>query len=368
MVNTINRNTIGNNILTTAEAAEILGLTKMSITNLVRDGKLTPVKKDKQGMIFLRADIIDYKNRSKNINREGLYYDQQSTTDISIKFYEDHINKITGLRAVNIYLNAFDAVLDDFYIPGDIFLWGNSIREIETPNMVIMGWDNQEIWLNGCNCGYGGTGPHGALGILLDLKKRGLINIELSDKELGDIIFNNKVVSIYPDHASGKASIIGRASAINENAIDKNKGFYGCSLYLAEDKPILVQNLREHSEPELLNVYKAFVPNPEEILIYYDHVTAMLDGYCIQGENLNHQKGVYQFIIKDASGRELWLSPTLSKIIPPEYQPDIQDIFKSCGFKISPDMPLNVIKWITKGLTYIKDKDGQPARFIKKSE
>lgn len=368
MVNPINRNTIGNNILTTAEAAEILGLTKMSITNLVKDGKLTPVKKDKQGMIFLRADIIDYKNRSKNIKREGLYYDQQGTTDISIKFYEDHINKITGLRAVNIYLNAFDAVLDDFYIPGDIFLGENSIRQIETPNMVIMGWDDKEIWLNGCNCGYGGTGPHGSLKILLDLKKRGLINFSISDKELGNIIFKSKVISIYPDHSSGIAHIIGKTSAINEDAIDKNKGFYGCSLYLAEEKPILVQNLKEYNERELLNVYRAFVPNPEEIHIYYDHITAMHDGYCIQGESSRHQKGAYQCIIKDASGRELWLSPALSKIVPPEYQPDIQEIFKALGFEISPDMPLNLIKWITKGLTYLKGKDGQPARYIKISD
>ena len=42
----------------TAEAARILGCSRQNISDLVRRGKLVPLKKGSRGTVFLRADVL----------------------------------------------------------------------------------------------------------------------------------------------------------------------------------------------------------------------------------------------------------------------------------------------------------------------
>lgn len=50
---------ITENIITTAEAAEILGCSRQYINQLVKENKLTPVKKINYVTLFLKSDIIN---------------------------------------------------------------------------------------------------------------------------------------------------------------------------------------------------------------------------------------------------------------------------------------------------------------------
>lgn len=49
---------IGENIVTTMEAAEILNCTRQNIDRLVNIGKLTPVKQTQRDKLFWKSDIL----------------------------------------------------------------------------------------------------------------------------------------------------------------------------------------------------------------------------------------------------------------------------------------------------------------------
>jgi len=49
---------ISDNIISTGEAAEILGCSRQNINDLVKRGKLTPVKQINYIMLFLKDDIM----------------------------------------------------------------------------------------------------------------------------------------------------------------------------------------------------------------------------------------------------------------------------------------------------------------------
>jgi len=50
---------INENIITTMEVAEILGCTRQNIDNMVKKGKLTPVKQTLRDKLFFKADILE---------------------------------------------------------------------------------------------------------------------------------------------------------------------------------------------------------------------------------------------------------------------------------------------------------------------
>ncbi|AVR33507.1 DNA-binding protein [Bacillus cereus] len=50
-------NFICNEVLTTGEASEILGVKRARMSQLIKEGKLTPVKKLDKVSLFLRADL-----------------------------------------------------------------------------------------------------------------------------------------------------------------------------------------------------------------------------------------------------------------------------------------------------------------------
>ena len=58
------REFITENVLDTAEAAELLGCSRQRIGALVNEGKLTPLKQFGNNRLFLRADIEE---RIKNL-------------------------------------------------------------------------------------------------------------------------------------------------------------------------------------------------------------------------------------------------------------------------------------------------------------
>ncbi|WP_378955501.1 helix-turn-helix domain-containing protein [Pelosinus sp. sgz500959] len=50
---------ISENVITTMEAAEILGCSRRNIDKLVQKGKLIPVKQTLRDKLFLKNDILD---------------------------------------------------------------------------------------------------------------------------------------------------------------------------------------------------------------------------------------------------------------------------------------------------------------------
>lgn len=60
---------IRNEVLTAPEAIEILGITRARMSQLIKQGKITPVKKLDKVSLFLRADVEE-KRKELEVLRE----------------------------------------------------------------------------------------------------------------------------------------------------------------------------------------------------------------------------------------------------------------------------------------------------------
>ncbi|MCY9159421.1 helix-turn-helix domain-containing protein [Bacillus atrophaeus] len=63
-------------VLTTPEAKEILGVSTTRISQLISDGKLTPIKKLRGVSLFLRSDIEQKKKELEESRKKYRPYDK----------------------------------------------------------------------------------------------------------------------------------------------------------------------------------------------------------------------------------------------------------------------------------------------------
>ncbi|UOE96086.1 helix-turn-helix domain-containing protein [Alkalihalobacillus sp. LMS39] len=62
-------------VLTTAQAMELLNVNRSRISSLIRDGKLEPIKKEKSISLFLRIDIEKKKKELEELRKKYRPYD-----------------------------------------------------------------------------------------------------------------------------------------------------------------------------------------------------------------------------------------------------------------------------------------------------
>lgn len=331
------RKFIEQNVITTAEAAEILQITKQRMINIVRSGDIVPVKNTKQGMLFLRADIDAYKKRRDygiddkfNIASVPIY-DYSGSTRKSINFFKENRKNIGEIIAIFVYFEEYDAAMDSFYIPSENERYGD-LRIINAPHMVIRDISGREIWLGGCNSGYGGEGPHGTIRILNMLKKSGDLNISEDDIEK---VLYNRIVKIFKDE-NGKIEFI-----THESPLEKKKTIFysnNLELYYFRNNLVLVQDTHSmwnESDVSDLEIYQNFIPNPIQVKIFQTHKQAKEEGYVKPGSAFSESS--YRLIIFDESGRQVWLDPYVDDTKAISYQNNLVQMLKYCGFDIKPE-------------------------------
>lgn len=354
------------NILSTSEAAELFQVSRQRVNHMVKEGKLTPIKNDPLGMLFLRADIQNYIDRDNVSKNRIVFTDWPSTyTSNSVEFYKENIEKLSEIKSIFIYNDDFDAVINNFYFPDDMYI-NEKLRYLLTPKMIIRDIWDQEIWLMGCNCGYGGEGPRGTNRVIQDLIIQKKITLNLSSEKIWDLICGSRVINIYFD-PEGEENIVAKETAIN-NDIGKESAFVSGQLYLYASKPVLMQSPSLHGNDLLFfNKYRAFVPNPVEILLYTDSTSAIKDGY-IFGSTLRNTKGPFKLIIKDQSGRELWLQTNIAKEISLQQHENLNNILVASGFEIVKDKSAKLTNWLNKGIKILsgQNESEQPIVFTNK--
>lgn len=371
------RNYIQNNVLTSLETAEILNLSRQRITALVKEGELQPVKTTTQGMLFLRVDVEAYKkekdhrNRIYRINRPEPLYDNSGTTNKSLHFFKEHFDEIDEVSEIFIYFDEIDAAVDNFYIESDLARYGH-LRRVDTPHFILRSKNDTEIWLGGANCGYGGEGPGGSrriLGMLRDSNK--IKNFNYSDEDLRELLYS-RVVKIITDY-EGNIEVFNHKSLINEGVRD---GFFDISadLYLFENDLVLLQDAnpiwsrRDTNPIAVLKKYMAFVPNPVEVIIFQSDENAKEYGY-IAFDTISGHEQVYRLIIKDTSGRQIWLCPYIEDDIPLNNQPNLSEILGLCGFDAPKEEGNNtaaaLITWWNRSIRKIPPTYIEPIRLTK---
>lgn len=326
------RDFIKYNVLTTTEVAELLQISKPRVTKLVDEGDLKPVKKSAQGMLFIRADIDAYKRRKHLAINETVMklfeplFDNSHNTSNSIKFFYENRSKLDEIVSIFIYFDELDAVLDNFYIVSDAEKYGE-LKYVETPYFVLRDINGREMWLSGCNCGYGGTGPGGTRTILRELKDEG--TLDLTYEEIDNYRLYRKVKLIKEEDGKWDRNL--PPSPFDVPKIHDSRA----SLYSFRNNLVLIQNpdnLWNVSPVAVLERYRAFIPNPSEIMIFPTKDLAREQGYISFKNYGMKRECIYQIIISDYSGRQIWLDTPLNIEKPVLKQMNVNNILSYCGF------------------------------------
>lgn len=340
---------VKNNILTTTEVAEILKVTRQRVNVLVKNKELLPFKQTPQISLFFRDDIDDYlKNKNVRphvkygISTAPKFFDKSGTTRRAIKYFNEHKDFIGEISEIYIYFDEIDAVLDNFYVCSERV--NGEFYALEVPHLVLKDKDGEELWLTGCNCGYGGEGPHGS---------RQVLKSYISDEKLLNLIFDYRVVKFVKDDNN-------EFEAFYHNSLcDPFSTRTGdrANLFLHKDKLVLIQDSRYFYSDSgaTLDRYQAFIPNPTELRIIPTYKEAIALGYVMK-ESFKEQ--AYRLIISDSSGRQLWLDPSFAEEEPISGQEELCTLLEKCGFSVPNEKDLieinNPIAKAT--LTWLKSK------------
>ncbi|MCS1352792.1 hypothetical protein [Mechercharimyces sp. CAU 1602] len=273
---------IDHHFLSLSQIAERLHTTRKEVKRLVNENKLVPSISKPDALLFRLKDINhlqpEYTSKANRI-----WSDQTGTTHKSLKFFSEHKEYLDQIKSIYVYFNHMDAILDGYYeIPS--MMNGERFQYLDSPLMIIRDIKEQEVWLGGCNCGYGGTGPHGSMDLLTDL---GL------DNEMVQLIPNHHVVKYLrdPQDASWEAIC--------------HKGTGG-GVYLHQNQFTLLNSSPDSEALEFVQRYQQFIPDPISLTIFENNEEITENDYYCEKEN-----EFYNTVIQDRSGRKICLNPMI---------------------------------------------------------
>lgn len=333
---------IRNNVITTVKAAEILQVSKQTVSDLVKNSELEPVLSTTQGTMFLRSEVEElYRKRcfgSNPLNRSKInpIFFQSGATDKNVEFFYKNKDKFSSASAIYIFFHEFDSILNNFYQQAKGFYYGE-LQRVDTPHMIIKNDNLEELWLAGCNCGYGGTGPHGTERIL---KEYGI-----KDEDINEI-FSNRVVKYFKNE-NDEWEVHSHDSELK----DMFKNEVSAGIYLFRNQLALIQDytykVSIDAEPErIIEKYRAFIPNPIEVVIM-NKEQAQLNGFVAPG--YFQEEHAYRLIMKDATGRQLWLDTDIDDEKPLYKQNNVVQFLKYCGFELDTNKKLlseTMLSWL----------------------
>lgn len=328
-----NINMIKLNALTVNEVCEILEVSKQMVSKYVKDEKLDYIKKTLNGYLFYRPDVIKFKyemNNQISSNNFNLYrnikFSKDSMTRECLKYFNDNIHDFNAINRVNIYFNEIDPILEGYYEVEGPCTQNDHLFRISAPRMIIKDYNDNETWLSGVNTGYRGQGPSGSRSILLKLGV---------PDNLASEVYLNRVVKFQKEDQFWEL-VTSRDSVVEEKWGFNRKGDITGDLYYYKGRLILVQNKQfgwdNGNLIKLIEKYKAFIPEAIEITLYLNRGEAQSKGFY--RNNLPYLNGaeIYQLIIQDKSGRELWMNLDLNEYEDLSEHEDLNSIIRACGF------------------------------------
>lgn len=326
------RRFLSRNILFTNEVSEKLNMSRQRISLLNKSGDLLPVKSTKNGSVYLLQDVLIYMEKNnmlpkKNNPKPPRFLCADSSTYSNVDYAKEHLNELGAIDRVSIFFERIDAAMENYYILQEECRYGDLISLL-IPHMVIHSINGEEMWLPGCNCGYSGTGPHGSEEILQ------YIGIE---QVLIDQIFNYPVVKFIKNE-DNQWEVLKRESEFDFRSMSISNELYkiDAHMYWHQGRLTLVQKKSWDSicTPQLvLEKYWAFIPNPSEYILFSNNDQAIDNGFFDPFKNNGFlSNGAYKLIIRDFSGRQLWLDPLVESNKSLKKQPQLQDILYMCGF------------------------------------
>ncbi|MEG1958151.1 MAG: hypothetical protein RR071_10535 [Lachnospiraceae bacterium] len=262
---------------------------------------------------------------SFNIKKEHGYHEiYGSSTDKALQaFYGLEIDPTT-VNNVYVFFDEWDAKLFEYYnLEADEKK--DALVGLDAPRMIIE-TNEQEYWFNGFTCGYGGQGCGGSQEVLLKL---GIL--EKDEYPVNNEIQSYKILHYYKEN--GKWTYQGFKSyrKAYEEFDDTHEFLYrrNGQLVLTQAESVKKDKMYNVVEPkyEWLIASDYFMKQPK-IIEFLSKEEAVETGH------IDHWAGkemVYQIILKDNAGKELWLTYPFEDILE-EKRENFHRFLKHVGF------------------------------------
>lgn len=340
------RTRIRQDVLFGTEAAELLGVSKQQISNLVAQKKLTPIRQTKAGNLYLRQDLLEYLERKKknnyNVAKEIIGY---GTTSAVLEYFESIKDIHDHIIEVNLYFTR-ELAINDGYFTFEGEKKKDTLIYIMAPSCVFVLDDGDEIYINGINCGYGGRGPHGSYDVLTALG--------VEDIEAQKVFSAQRVHAFREEDGWVLDCLYDEDIHVEKNEIEtyrKSMELEG-SLYMYNDHLVMLQDTMtqfysETKPMDFINKYSYFIPNPVSVT-FYSHSEALETGHFISS---SVKEIIYKIIITDVSGKELWLNYYFDENTSINRQQDIKSILDNIGDMekdVEGQLSIRVRDWLKK--------------------
>ena len=311
------------NVLTTTEVSELLGITKQMVSVRFREGKLKALKETPNGLLFYYPDVIESKNNVKNDDTPICLF--CGNTRQSMAFILEHIIDLDDPIRVDLFFNDVDAIIEGFYLPFENSE-GDGLFRLQPATMAITGSNGRKLWTDGCNCGYSGTGPSGTKTILEQLGV---------PSDLTSIVGSERVIKFFKDDTWTVKSYNSFAEREKEKIIFNQHKTSDLRIFRKDNHFVIIQTdsiFNDVYPSKLLERYSVFIPNPIYVKIL-NRENAKQQGY-IYKNYLHNSLDVYQLIIQDANGNELWLSQYIGNDFEVVKNTSIMDLLEYCGIAL----------------------------------
>ena len=319
-------------VMTASEVADLLGVTRQQLVNLEKKKRLLPVVQKKGINLYIKCDVEEYqkiKSKAQTIIPQPVI-----GHGVTQKCYDHIKNELPNkgdIEAIFIYFNYIDAIMDGFYTTYEIAK-RDQLMKLNVPTFIVKYSNLNEVWYEGLNCGYGGTGPHGSVDVLTKFFD--------VPKEIAEQVFYAKYMKLYREGAKWRCICDIREAYKNDGkSTYEIESFKSVSkIMLFNNKLVLLQekSSRYWNEDEarnFLNSNLSFISYAKRITIYPRDL-AIKTGHYI---NSSVGETIYQIVIEDVSGRELWLNNYVDENTPIHRQDTIGEILRKLDFDIVED-------------------------------
>lgn len=352
------REFIKDNVLSTMESCKLLGVSRQTFNQYIKDKKAIPAKVIANGMLFYKDDIIDladekYKRRNARNKRIMTKICGDGSTEKSFNYLKENIGSTEDVLSVKIYFERNDAIVDGYYNVDDSDEITNKLVRVNAPHAVVTLKDGEELWVDGLLCGYGGGGPHGS--------ERFLKYLDVPDTEINKL-FSAASIEYYKENGIWKGECY---KSRKEQLTEENDKYGTGRIFMFNGNLVLIQDDCHEwdSAPiEFFLEFQSFVSKPASVTIYSRKEALSSGHYYASIGNSN----CYQIVIKDVAGREIWMQKMIDENKPISKQPELVEVLKMNGIKISKKAELyRLFQFLLSSKVRIDDKtvfDAQESR------
>jgi hypothetical protein len=240
----------------------------------------------------LKWRLIDKRGEERDmyIKLEG------GITRRSLATWEQYKDEFKKPVYILITFHHYDMVQRGYYIDTEE-PYRNNLNYIDTPSFIIKNKKGDELWLDGCNCGYGGEGPNGSKKILKDIGISDELIQQMFYRDIFELELNN-----------GTYNLIGDGKSVFRN----NTAFHNGTIKTKNGKLIFISDEDRNYDIDQLTTFTTnyayyFLQNLKHIKIFASREEAIDQGYYTSGRY--GRESAYRFILIGDKGKEIWVNP-----------------------------------------------------------